>query len=401
VLEGDLETDAERVRAAVQLIDAGTGAQVWSERYDRPLGDVFAVRDELVAQIAGTLLGQNGPVMADMVERARKKPPQNLDAYDYVRLAHAAYRRDKQGLAEVRALLGKAIALDPSYPGAYWDLAWANFNEALNGYSDDPARSLEQFHAAPAKMVALDPTDPYAQFVAGMSLFQARRAGARQGTWERALALAPNDPDILRELGGNMPYAMGTQRAVEAVELLKRARRLDPLMPAWQFNMPGYASHFAGQYEQAIEALEKSGDPSSETRVFKALTYAQLGRKADAAREVATILKEQPDFTARGWIANDIYELGGSAEAAFLDGGRQAGVPIDEPPRATDPRCTDPGAPALGRVAQLHVLATERRPGVSRRSRSCAAARPACCGDGRSRSRDPWVYARCRRGSPA
>ena len=60
VLEGDLETDPERVRVAVQLIDAGTGAQVWSERYDRPLGEVFAVRDELVGQIAGTLLGYGG-----------------------------------------------------------------------------------------------------------------------------------------------------------------------------------------------------------------------------------------------------------------------------------------------------------------------------------------------------
>ncbi len=75
VLEGDLETDPERVRVAVQLIDTGTGAQVWSQRWDRPLGEVFAVRDELVQQIAGTLLGHGGVVMADSIERARRKPP--------------------------------------------------------------------------------------------------------------------------------------------------------------------------------------------------------------------------------------------------------------------------------------------------------------------------------------
>lgn len=69
VLEGSLETDPERVRVAVQLIDTDTRAQVWSERWDRPLGEVFAVRDELVGQIAGTLLGWGGPVMADAVER--------------------------------------------------------------------------------------------------------------------------------------------------------------------------------------------------------------------------------------------------------------------------------------------------------------------------------------------
>ena len=162
------------MRVAVQLIDAGTGAQVWSERYDRPLGDVFAVRDELVGQIAGTLLSYGGVVIADMVERARRKPPQNLDAYDYVQVAAAAFQVDKEGLAEVRALLDKAIALDPSYPAAYYRLAWAHFQEALNGYSDDPARSLEQFHAAAEKMVALDPMDPYAQFISRPVLLQAR-----------------------------------------------------------------------------------------------------------------------------------------------------------------------------------------------------------------------------------
>ena len=96
-------------------------------------------------------------------------------------------------------------------------------------------------------------------------------------------------------------------------------------------NSLGYASYFAGQYEQAIEALESSGAPELELKVFKALTYAQLGRKADAAREVEAILKEKPDFTARGWIANDIMEPGGSSETLFLDGARKAGLPIDQP----------------------------------------------------------------------
>ncbi|MGH6913966.1 MAG: hypothetical protein ACREH3_09705, partial [Geminicoccales bacterium] len=333
VLEGDLETDPERVRVAVQLIDADTGAQVWSERWDRPLREVFAVRDELVQQIAGTIAGYGGPVMSDSIERARRKPPQSLDAYDYVRLARAAYRVDKEGLAEVRALLEKAIALDPSYPAAYLQLAWAHFNEALNGYSDDPARSLEQFHAAAEKMVALDPMNPDAQLIAGMSYF--KRGDQARGTeaWERALALAPNDPNVLRDLGSNIPYAMGTERAAEGVELIKRARRLNPLTPTWMINSLGYASYFAGQYEQAIEALEASGAAGLELMVFKALTYAQLGRTADAAREVEAILEEQPDFTARGWIANDIMEPGGSSEARFLDGARKAGLPIDQAAR--------------------------------------------------------------------
>ena len=211
VLEGSLETDAERVRVAVQLIDAGSGAQVWSERWDRPLGEVFAVRDELVQQIAGTLLGFGGPVMGDSIERARRKPPQNLDAYDYVRLAIAAFRETKEGMAEVRALSEKALALDPNYPGAYGNLAWAHFADALNGYTDDPARSLEQFHAAAEKMLALDPMDPHAQVLGGLSYFKRGDRARGKEAWERALALGPNDPTILRMVGTNMAYAMGTE----------------------------------------------------------------------------------------------------------------------------------------------------------------------------------------------
>ena len=113
--------------------------------------------------------------------------------------------------------------------------------------------------------------------------------------------------------------------------MIKRARRLNPLMPAWQLKSLGYASYFAAQYEQAIEALETSGEPNLETRVIKALTYAQLGRTADATREVEAILEENPDFTARGYIANDIMEPGGSSETLFLDGARKAGLPIDTP----------------------------------------------------------------------
>jgi class 3 adenylate cyclase/TolB-like protein/cytochrome c-type biogenesis protein CcmH/NrfG len=331
VLEGSLETDPERVRVAVQLIDTGTGAQVWSERWDRPLRDVFAIRDELVGQIAATLLSYGGVVMANTVERARRKPPQNLDAYDYVQLAEAAYRPEKEGLAEARALLEKAIALDPSYPRAYYRLAWVHFNDALNGYSDDPGRSLEQFHAAAEQTVALDPMDPYAQFIAGLSYFKRGERARGKEAWERALALAPNDPSILRSVGTNMAYGMGTENAAEAVDMIKRARRLNPLAPGWTIQALGFASYFAGQYEQAIAALETSGVATLELKVMKALTYAQLGRKTDAAREVEAILKERPDFTARGYIANDIMEPGGSSETLFLDGARKAGLPIDQP----------------------------------------------------------------------
>ena len=115
------------------------------------------------------------------------------------------------------------------------------------------------------------------------------------------------------------------------MELIKRARRLNPLVPAWHAEEPGLRLLLRGPVRAGDRGAGKERRSSLETRVFKALTYAQLGRKADAAREVEAILKEKPDFTARGWIANDIMEPGGSSEALFLDGARKAGLPIDQP----------------------------------------------------------------------
>ena len=84
-------------------------------------------------------------------------------------------------------------------------------------------------------MVALDPMDPYAQLIAGLSYFKRGERQRGKAAWERALALAPNDPTILRNVGVNMAYGMGTERAAEGVELVKRARRLTPLLrrPVW------------------------------------------------------------------------------------------------------------------------------------------------------------------------
>ena len=127
------------------------------------------------------MVARSWPTRSSALAESRRR---TLDAYDYVQLAAAAFRTDKESMAEVRALLEKAIALDPSYPRAYYQLAWAHFKEALNGYSDDPARSLEQFHAAAEKMVALDPMDPTrrSSLVCPTSSAASGRAARRRGS---------------------------------------------------------------------------------------------------------------------------------------------------------------------------------------------------------------------------
>ena len=177
--------------------------------------------------------------------------------------------------------------------------------------------------------------DSWTHFISGLSAFEQGDRVRGAANWERALELSPNDASTLRLVGGNLAYALGTERAQEGVELYERAMRLNPYMPAWMTWTLGWAQYFAGQYEQAIETFHKSGETDVDTHVYLSLAYAQLGRKAEAGREVSQVLRQKPDFTAKGWL--DRYHGAASSETLFLDGARKAGLP-DRPAGAVELR---------------------------------------------------------------
>ena len=222
VLEGSLQTDPERVRVTGQLIDGTTGAHVWSERYDRPLSEFFDLRDEITQQIAGTLTGHLGPLVTVTADVARSKPPGSLEAYDYYALARAAYGTSKEALAEVRRLSQEALDLDPCYARAWYFVAWSHFDEVLLGFSEDPAETSRLFHQAAEKALECDPMDSWTHFIAGLSAFKQGDRVRGAAAWERALELSPNDASTLRLVGGNLAYALGTERAQEGLELYRK-----------------------------------------------------------------------------------------------------------------------------------------------------------------------------------
>jgi TolB-like protein len=127
VLEGSLQVNGDQVRVTAQLIDAQSGNHVWSKRYDRPLDDLFAVQDEVTRRIAGSLGGMYNIVALAGRDVARRKPPTNLQAYDYYLLGiehkHRFTREDNQKAHE---LLARAIEIDPTLVRAYVGVAAAD-----------------------------------------------------------------------------------------------------------------------------------------------------------------------------------------------------------------------------------------------------------------------------------
>ena len=119
VAEGSVRKAGNRVRVTVQLIDAATGTHVWVERYDRDLEDIFTIQDEVAQAIAATLPGR---LEAADLERAERKPPENLAAYECVLTGKILHHRvTKEDNAEALRLLNRAIELDPHYAHAH---AW-------------------------------------------------------------------------------------------------------------------------------------------------------------------------------------------------------------------------------------------------------------------------------------
>ncbi len=133
IVEGSVRRMGDRVRITAQLIDAEAGNHVWAEKYDRALSELFAVQDEVVRTIVGTLVGR---VQARDAARARRKPPSSLAAYECVLKGNGLPWAEPEGFAEATRLFEQAIALDPGYGLAHALLAAMRYGQ----WYDDPVR---------------------------------------------------------------------------------------------------------------------------------------------------------------------------------------------------------------------------------------------------------------------
>jgi adenylate cyclase len=190
VLEGSVRKSGGRIRVTVQLIDAETDRHIWAERYDRELEDIFAIQDEMTRAIAATLPGR---VEAATHDRAKRKPTDNMAAYECVLTAKVLHHRSvREDNAAAQCLLERAIALDPNYAHAH---AWKGcvLGQAWTyGWCEDRQAIFSQVEAELEVALALDDNDSDVhRILAALSLNREEhdRAAYHQ---ERALALNPN-----------------------------------------------------------------------------------------------------------------------------------------------------------------------------------------------------------------
>ena len=144
VLDGSIQTAGDNARINVQLVDALSGEQLWAERYDRKMQDIFAVQDEITQKVVAMLGAMEGPVANSDRAKARLKQHVNLNAYEFVLLAQTERSKFyKEGNEKSFELLQKAIALDPQYARAHVELAWTYFQD-ITRYRSRPPGTLSR-----------------------------------------------------------------------------------------------------------------------------------------------------------------------------------------------------------------------------------------------------------------
>jgi adenylate cyclase len=297
VLEGSVRKADGQVRITAQLIDATTDRHLWSERYERPPTDIFALQDEIVQKIVTTLklqlmLWQHGVLV--------RKRTDNLEAYDsYLRGWESFYRSTKEANAQARQMFEKAIELDPQYVGAYVALGISYWLVWSLQWSSDP-QTLERAFTLAQKAIELDDSLPGAHSVLSYTYLWKRQFDRAVAEAERAVALNPNCDSCYLVWGTCLN---GVGRPEEAIPLLEKAMRLNPRYPSYYVSTLGWSYLLSRSGKEAIAALRQalSRDPNNVfAHLGLAIVYSELGREEKAQAAVAEVLRLSPNFSLEG-----------------------------------------------------------------------------------------------------
>ncbi|MBZ9605463.1 tetratricopeptide repeat protein [Phyllobacterium sp. KW56] len=324
LLEGTLQAIGQHVRVAVQLVDARTGANVWSARFEELIDDFFVMQDKVTQSVINALAGTFGKLATIGREAARRKMPSNLDAYDCYLLGVELHDKFTTGTrAEAIRKLSRAVELDPNFARAWMMLGLAHAVEACYAFSPDSATSIKLWRECMETAVMLDPTDPMTRlFLGDLRGIDGDLSGAAE-EHDRALALAPNNADVLSMLGASRALVCGNP--AEACALAERALRLNPQAPSWYYAQLARAKFVAGRCEECLSALRQSPPDNPVTLMFRALCHASLGDVAQAQTIAKKIGVEFPTFTVENFIRT--YPVTNPpALAAIKEGARLAGL---------------------------------------------------------------------------
>jgi TolB-like protein/Tfp pilus assembly protein PilF len=330
VMEGNLRQSGGKLRLAVQLVDAVSGAHLWAENYERAFSPeaVFELQDELVPRIVSTVADMHGALPRSMSAALRSRAPDELSPFEAVLRSFGYFQRvSAEELAAARSGVESALQKAPAHADAWAMLALLCVQDYAQGFNlqSDP---LTSGSIAARRAVETAPSNPLAYFSLAQALFFQREFQSFRDAAERAVVLNPMDGNSIAFLGELLVYAGDRERGLA---LAARAKQLNPNHPGWYWYTDFYDSYRQGDYRAALSFARKSHLPGHwGMHAAVAASCGQLGERDTAAKAIRDLLKLRPDFAAivrtefKKWWEPAYVE-------SFFDGLRKAGLDVPAP----------------------------------------------------------------------
>jgi len=326
VVEGSVRKAGGRVRITTQLVDAVSGTQLWADRYDRNLEDIFALQDEVRGEIVSALQVTLTPSEKRRLARRRTE---NAEAYDlYLQGLRQESFFTKDANSESRRLFEEAIVLDPKFTLAYARLSLAYSLAQENDWVSDKEVAAQKALRLAEKAVALDSDSPFAHWALARVLTRPLFNDPERALSElrQTVNLDPNFADGHAFLANVLNYV---GRAEEALGIIKTAIRINPHHPFWYIHIKGQCLLLLGRYEEAIPAFQAAIERNptfAPPHRFLLATYGHLGRTEDAEWEISELeaLNQRPTIK---WVKNNTPFIYPEYINRYLEGLRKAGVP--------------------------------------------------------------------------
>jgi len=315
ILEGSVRRSGDRLRITAQLVDAGNGYHIWSERFDRDAMDIFEVQDEIAAQIVRVLRLRIGEVAT------RKTPTADLEAYDYYLRGKKAFHQMGAGLEQARRMFERAIELDPAYPRAHAGLAEAHaYLYQWYGAREENLRGADE---ASRRAVDLDPGSAESRSARGMVFALRRDWAAAESEFEAATGINPHlfEPSYHH---ARVCFAQG--KLEKAAALFERAARTRPedyqsvLLMGQVYGQLGRPEDRRSAYVRGIGIARAQLDLNpGEARAWYlgASAHWELGDQEKAIEWTGRALEADPDDPSTLYSVGCLYSKSGRLEEAL------------------------------------------------------------------------------------
>jgi len=306
ILEGSVRSAGERVRITAQLIDGMTGQHLWAERYDRLMKDIFAIQDDITMKI---MVAMQVKLTAGEDAYISAKGTENLEAY-FLFLQAGAYFNEfsKDSNILARNKLEQAITLEPDYAMAHALLAMTYLIGVWVSWDESPQQSMTKAVEHTQRCLALDDSNTDALFVAGALYLLQHQWDKAVEAGKRSVTLSPSSANnhagyaiILKSVG----------KIDEAIAMIEKAIRLNPMTPEWYLHELGTYYRLQGRYEEAIAILKKNLDRNPDyhmSRINLTATYSMAGKLDQARAEAREVLRKIPDFSSKQFMRGFPYK---------------------------------------------------------------------------------------------